>query len=199
MKFVSHTYTFLRKYCTWQVDWFLTQQSSASINIREDPKQTERNFRTFELLLNKQLWIFRGQGGAPPATHRYESGGVPSDGACIWRPCHTRCIWTCGCRPLGWAVGAVKRGRERERDWKKINAQTRGGGESLLNKHNWSAWQEGTSQTAPVANEASWISTPTSAERLQAAAPITERITYLLISWLLSQRRHAFRIWQARK
>lgn len=52
VKFVSHTYMFLRKYCTWQVDRFLTQQSSASINIREDPKQTERNFCTLELLLN---------------------------------------------------------------------------------------------------------------------------------------------------
>lgn len=103
--------------------------------------------------------------------------------------------------PAAWLSSwCCERGRERERDWKKINAQTRGGGgESLRSDHNWSAWQEGTSQTAPVANEASWISTPTSAERLQAAAPITERITYLLISWLLSQRRHAFRIWQARK
>lgn len=73
------------------------------------------------------------------------------------------------------------------------------GGESQVNNHNRSAWQQATSQTAPVANEASWLSAPTSVERLQAAAAITERITYLLISWLLSQRRHAFRIWQPRK
>lgn len=73
------------------------------------------------------------------------------------------------------------------------------GGESSVNNHNRSAWQQATSQMAPVANEASWLSTPTSVERLQAVVVITERITYLLISWLLSQRRHAFRIWQPRK
>lgn len=48
------------------------------------------------------------------------------------------------------------------------------GGESSVNNHNWTARQQAASQAAPVANEASWLSTPTAVERLQAAAAITE-------------------------
>lgn len=94
----------------------------------------------------------------------------------------------------------VLRERERERGRFTLKQMHKHrGGESLVNNHNWTARQQAASQAAPVANEASWLSTPTAVERLQAAAAITERITYLLISWLLSQRRHAFRIWQPRK
>lgn len=161
-----------------------------SINSRRVSKINQKEFLR---ILKSPLWIFKEQGSVLPATHRYESGGVPSDGACIWRPCRTRCIWTCGCRPLGWAVGAArekKKEGERERDLKKRKRYKHGGGKSSVHA---------TSQMAPVANEASWLSTPTSVEQLQAAAAITERITYLLISWLHSQRRPAFRIWQPRK
>lgn len=94
----------------------------------------------------------------------------------------------------------VLRERERERGRFTLKQMHKHrGGESSVNNHNWTARQQAASQAAPVANEASWLSTPTAVERLQAAAAITERITYLLISWLLSQRRHAFRIWQPRK
>lgn len=100
--------------------------------------------------------------------------------------------------PAAWLSSwCCEREREKEIHGEK-NAQT-SWGESSVNNHNRSAWQQATSPTAPVANEASCLSTPTSVERLQAAEVITERITYLLISWLLGQRRHAFRIWQPRK
>lgn len=164
------------------------QQGGSKINWKE--------FLQIHGDLKSCLWILKEQGSIPLATHRYESGGVPSDGACIWRPCHTRCIWTCGCRPLGWAVGAVREGeKERDSGWRNAKKEKKTSwGESSVNKSQLVGMT-----TSNKPNEASWLSIPTSAERLQAAAAITERITYLLISWLLSQRRHAFRIWQPRK
>lgn len=149
----------------------------------------------------KQWWIFKGSCWAVWAsvhatTHHCESAGAPSDGACIWRPCHTRYIWTCGCQPPGSAVGAVEdraREWEREKRLRKLKSN-RTEQRSSVNNHN---------QLPPDKPNGLRCDAPASLpfyfqfRWAEVCSVMRQWSSYLLIFWQTKPGKFSCRLWQS--